>query len=154
MAKARCRKSGNTYAIKLIQNVFYSSYETKKILREIQILRHLSNIEHNIFTVKLHDVGIVPLGYDGNGDLQFDDIFIVQELFGFDFQKLFANITADLIEEDHVITIVYNLLCSINFLHQTNIVHRDIKPANVLIDQNCNIKICDFGLSRSNNQKI
>jgi len=60
-------------------------------------MRQLSAIQHNIFTVKLHDVGIVPLGYDENGDLQFDDIFIVQECFGFDFTKLFANVTSDLI---------------------------------------------------------
>ena len=27
--------------------------------------------------------------------------------------------------------------------------HRDIKPANILIDTECNIKICDFGLART-----
>lgn len=26
--------------------------------------------------------------------------------------------------------------------------HRDLKPANILIDDNCSIKICDYGLSR------
>jgi mitogen-activated protein kinase 1/3 len=28
-------------------------------------------------------------------------------------------------------------------------VHRDLKPANVLIDQDCNISVCDFGLAKS-----
>jgi len=51
--------------------------------------------------------------------------------------------------EEHVITILYNLLCSLNFLHTSNIVHRDIKPANILIDEDCSIKICDFGLART-----
>lgn len=49
----------------------------------------------------------------------------------------------------HVILILYNILCALKFLHSANVIHRDIKPANILIDEDCNIKICDFGLSRS-----
>ena len=48
-----------------------------------------------------------------------------------------------------MIWILYNLLCGIKFLHSANIMHRDIKPANILIDSNCRVKLCDFGLSRS-----
>jgi len=47
-----------------------------------------------------------------------------------------------------VVIITYNLLCALFFLHSAGVMHRDIKPANVLIDDNCKVKICDFGLSR------
>ena len=34
-------------------------------------------------------------------------------------------------------------------MHSANIMHRDIKPSNILIDQDCGIQICDFGLART-----
>ena len=34
-------------------------------------------------------------------------------------------------------------------MHSAELVHRDIKPANLLLDSNCLVKVCDFGLCRS-----
>ena len=31
------------------------------------------------------------------------------------------------------------------FLHENNLVHRDLKPENLLVDENNNVKLCDFG---------
>jgi serine/threonine protein kinase len=43
----------------------------------------------------------------------------------------------------------YNALCALKFIHKAGIIHRDIKPANMLIDRNCNVLLCDFGLARA-----
>jgi len=49
----------------------------------------------------------------------------------------------------HINTILYNLLVGLSYLHSAGIYHRDLKPANCLVNQDCSVKICDFGLSRA-----
>ena len=40
------------------------------------------------------------------------------------------------------------LLRGVQHLHASGVLHRDLKPGNLLIDENCDLRICDFGLSR------
>jgi len=44
---------------------------------------------------------------------------------------------------------VYNLISAIKYLHDSNVIHRDLKPANILVNEDCTIKLCDYGLARS-----
>ena len=55
--------------------------------------------------------------------------------------------------EEEIKIIIYNIICGIQYIHSSNIIHRDIKPGNILINKECNIKICDFGLARSITKK-
>jgi serine/threonine protein kinase len=43
---------------------------------------------------------------------------------------------------------VYQLLRGMKYIHSANVLHRDLKPSNLLLNSNCDLKICDFGLSR------
>jgi len=44
---------------------------------------------------------------------------------------------------------VYQTLRALKSIHSADIVHRDLKPANLLLNANCDLKVCDFGLARS-----
>ena len=48
----------------------------------------------------------------------------------------------------HIQTIIWNFLHAIQYLHESKVLHRDLKPANVLLNEDCTIKVCDFGLAR------
>lgn len=51
--------------------------------------------------------------------------------------------------EDHCQYFVYQTLRALKSIHSADIVHRDLKPANLLLNANCDLKVCDFGLARS-----
>lgn len=43
---------------------------------------------------------------------------------------------------------MYQTLRGLLYLHSANVMHRDLKPSNILVNKNCDLKICDLGLAR------
>ena len=56
------------------------------------------------------------------------------------------------IDEKYIGVIMRELLVALKCIHKDNVIHRDIKAANVLITNEGNVKLCDFGVAAQVNQ--
>ena len=71
----------------------------------------------------------------------------------FDFMEtdLHAVIQAKILEDIHKKYVVYQVLKALKYMHSGELLHRDIKPSNLLLNSDCHVKLCDFGLCLSIN---
>jgi len=79
-----------------------------------------------------------------------EDLYLVFEYMDSD---LHFAIRSGILEDNHKRFIVYQLLKALLFIHSANVVHRDLKPENLLLNTSCHLKVADFGLARSIDEK-
>mmetsp|Transcript_2380 Transcript_2380/g.3629 ORF Transcript_2380/g.3629 Transcript_2380/m.3629 type:complete len:184 (-) Transcript_2380:660-1211(-) len=120
-----------------MDNIFEDETDCKRILREVTLLRKL----RHPCVVELVEI-CLP-----SDPQNFTTIYVVMEFAESDLKKILkSSINLEIL---HIQTIVYNLLCAIKYLHESKVIHRDLKPANVLVNEDCSVKLCDYGLARS-----
>lgn len=61
--------------------------------------------------------------------------------------ELFKKVEKGRIKEDEARHYFYQLISAIDFCHSRGVYHRDLKPENLLLDEDGNLKVTDFGLS-------
>jgi serine/threonine protein kinase len=49
----------------------------------------------------------------------------------------------------HFQAFLYQTLCGLKYIHSANVLHRDLRPAHLLVNADCELKICDFGHAKS-----
>lgn len=130
------RRTNTKVAIKKFPNAFDDLIDAKRILREIKLLGFF---EHENM-ISLLDVMLPPArtGYP--------DIYIVTDLMETDLHRVIYS-RQDLSDE-HIQYFMYQIMRGILFMHSANVIHRDLKPSNLLLNKNCDLKICDLGLAR------
>ncbi|NXJ71278.1 MK15 kinase, partial [Rostratula benghalensis] len=133
--KAIDRRTGEIVAVKKIFDAFRNRTDAQRTFREIMFLQEFG--EHpNI--IKLLDV------IRAQND---KDIYLVFESMETDLHAVIKK--GNLLKEIHKCYILYQLLKATKFIHSGNVIHRDQKPSNILLDADCFVKLCDFGLARS-----
>merc|ERR1719206_1003991 len=131
------------FAIKMAGNLFSSRAKAKRFLREVRILRLLSAHES---IVELRDL-IPPR--DG---LKFTPLSMVFEFMPADLKRIFRS--KQYFSNLHIEYIMYQILLGLKFVHTAGIVHRDLKPENIIINEECTIRVIDFGLARGVKENI
>jgi len=130
--------TGQRVAIKKITDAFQDLVDAKRILREIKLLRHFDGHEN---VIKILDIMTMPAGI-----IDFKDIYIVTDLMESDLDRIISS--SQPLTEQHFQYFIYQVLRGMKFVHSANVLHRDMKPSNLLVNANCDLAICDFGLAR------
>lgn len=128
---------GNQVAIKKIERAFEHKLFTKRTLRELKILRLLSH--ENVVQLKT-----IQRPKD---KASFDEIYAVFEVMETDLGSIIKS--QQELSIAHIQFFLYQVLRGMKYIHSAGILHRDLKPRNLLVNGNCDLKICDFGLSRA-----
>ncbi|KAI8904310.1 kinase-like domain-containing protein [Gorgonomyces haynaldii] len=130
------RRTNQSFAIKKLTRIFDKQILAKRALREIKLLRHFNGHENitSIFNMDLVD----PDNYN--------EIFVVQELMEADLHQIIRS--EQPLTDAHYQYFIYQTLRGLKYIHSANVLHRDLKPGNLLVNADCELKICDFGLAR------
>ncbi|KAJ5982656.1 Mitogen-activated protein kinase hog1 [Penicillium sp. IBT 35674x] len=155
VCSARDQLTGQPVAVKKIMRPFSSSVLSKRTYRELKLLKHLRH--ENI--ISLSDIFISPSkicafssthrACDAQNVNSYS--YFVTELLGTDLHRL---MTSRPLQEQFIRYFLYQIFRGLKYIHSAGVVHRDLKPGNILINENCDLKICDFGLARAQDPQM
>ena len=134
--QARDTETDQLLAIKKL-NKIEDVVDIKRNLREIKCMRILKH--ESILSLK-------RVIHIQESPKEIGEIYLITELMETDLHRILKSDQE--LTDDHAQYFLYYLLRALKYIHSANIVHRDVKPSNILVNADCTIKICDFGLSR------
>ncbi|XP_037910535.1 mitogen-activated protein kinase p38b-like isoform X2 [Hermetia illucens] len=124
-------------AIKKLARPFQSAVHAKRTYRELRMLKHMNH--ENV-------IGLLDVFHPGGNSLDsFQQVYLVTNLMGADLNNI---VRTQKLSDDHVQFLIYQILRGLKYIHSAGIIHRDLKPSNIAVNEDCELKILDFGLAR------
>nr|XP_055230430.1 mitogen-activated protein kinase 12 isoform X1 [Gorilla gorilla gorilla] len=129
-------RTGAKVAIKKLYRPFQSELFAKRAYRELRLLKHMRH--ENV-------IGLLDVFTPDETLDNFTDFYLVMPFMGTDLGKLMKH---EKLGEDRIQFLVYQMLKGLRYIHAAGIIHRDLKPGNLAVNEDCELKILDFGLAR------
>uniref|UniRef100_A0A8C5NAA6 mitogen-activated protein kinase n=1 Tax=Gouania willdenowi TaxID=441366 RepID=A0A8C5NAA6_GOUWI len=133
-------RTNEKVAIKKLHRPFQSEIFAKRAYRELRLLKHMKH--ENV-------IGLLNVFTPACSLDDFQDFYLVMPYMFTDLSKVRGHLS-----EDKVQFLVYQMLCGLRYIHKAGIIHRDLKPGNLAVNEDCELKILDFGLARSTDAEM
>uniref|UniRef100_A0A8C6ZT57 mitogen-activated protein kinase n=1 Tax=Nothoprocta perdicaria TaxID=30464 RepID=A0A8C6ZT57_NOTPE len=125
-------RSGARVAIKKLYRPFQSELFAKRAYRELRLLKHMRH--ENV-------IGILDVFTPDVTLEKFNDFYLVMPFMGTDLSKIMKH---EKLTEDRIQFLVYQMLKGL----------KDLKPGNLAVNEDCELKILDFGLARHTDSEM
>uniref|UniRef100_A0A8C6PZ18 mitogen-activated protein kinase n=1 Tax=Nothobranchius furzeri TaxID=105023 RepID=A0A8C6PZ18_NOTFU len=129
-------------AVKKLSRPFQSIIHAKRTYRELRLLKHMKH--ENV-------IGLLDVFTPATHLKYFTDLYLVTHLMGADVNNI---VKCQRLTDDHVQFLIYQILRGLKYIHSADIIHRDLKPSNLAVNEDCELKILDFGLARHTDDEM
>ncbi|KAM8942680.1 LOW QUALITY PROTEIN: mitogen-activated protein kinase 11 [Lycaon pictus] len=155
-------------AVKKLSRPFQSLIHARRTYRELRLLKHLKH--ENV-------IGLLDVFTPATSIEDFSEVYLVTTLMGADLNNI---VKCQALSDEHVQFLVYQLLRGLKYIHSAGIIHRvgappegracagpappssrsrptalqDLKPSNVAVNEDCELRILDFGLARQADEEM
>uniref|UniRef100_A0A671YQP8 mitogen-activated protein kinase n=1 Tax=Sparus aurata TaxID=8175 RepID=A0A671YQP8_SPAAU len=125
-------KAGLKVAVKKLSRPFQSIIHAKRTYRELRLLKHMKH--ENV-------IGLLDVFTPATSLKEFTDVYLVTHLMGADLNNI---VKCQKLTDDHVQFLIYQILRGL----------KDLKPSNLAVNEDCELKILDFGLARHTDDEM